>query len=171
MKKKARVLLITPNLKGISDGVNRIQPSLGLMLIAPILEKHGHKVKIYDAALDGWEKRKIIDEKNKIVMIGQDDENIAKVVSNFSPDIVAISVLFSNLLESAHQIAKVIKKVDRKIKVILGGNHISSAVQDYKFFKIDKELKKDNLIIDLENDHFDYGMAGEGEFSFLKIRL
>lgn len=51
MNKKARVLLITPNLKGIADGVNRIQPSLGLMLIAPILEKNGHKVKIYDAAL------------------------------------------------------------------------------------------------------------------------
>ena len=33
MKKK--ILLITPNLKGIEDGVNRIQPSLGLMLIAP----------------------------------------------------------------------------------------------------------------------------------------
>ena len=93
MKKKAKVLLITPNLKGISDGVNRIQPSLGLMLIAPILEKHGHQVKIYDSALDGWDKRKIIDEKNNIVMIGQDDENIAKVVSNFSPDVVAISAL------------------------------------------------------------------------------
>ena len=166
MKKKAKVLLVTPNLKGIADGVNRIQPSLGLMLIAPILEKNGHQVKIYDAALDGWDKRKIIDEKNNIVMIGQDDENIAKVVSNFSPDIVAISVLFSNLLESAHQIAKVIKKVDKKITVILGGNHISSAVQDYKFFKIDKELNKNNVIIDLENEHFDYGMAGEGEFSF-----
>ena len=37
--KKGKVLLITPNLKGISDGVNRIQPSLGLMLIAPILEQ------------------------------------------------------------------------------------------------------------------------------------
>ena len=41
MKKKAKVLLVTPNLKGIADGVNRIQPSLGLMLIAPILEKMG----------------------------------------------------------------------------------------------------------------------------------
>ena len=38
--KKAKVLFITPNLKGIGDGVNRIQPSLGLMLIAPILEKN-----------------------------------------------------------------------------------------------------------------------------------
>ena len=36
MKKKAKVLLVTPNLKGIADGVNRIQPSLGLMLIAMI---------------------------------------------------------------------------------------------------------------------------------------
>ena len=45
-------------------------------------------------------------------------------------------------------------------------NHISSAVQDYKFFKIDKELNKNNVIIDLENEHFDYGMAGEGEFLF-----
>ena len=49
--KKAKVLLVTPNLKGIADGVNRIQPSLGLLLIAPMLEKNGHKVKIYDSAL------------------------------------------------------------------------------------------------------------------------
>ena len=34
-------VLITPNLKGIEDGVNRIQPSLGFLLIAPILEKNG----------------------------------------------------------------------------------------------------------------------------------
>ena len=64
MKKKARVLLLTPNLKGIGDGVNRIQPSLGLLLIAPILEKNGHKVKIYDAAIDGWDNRYVIDKKN-----------------------------------------------------------------------------------------------------------
>ena len=67
--KKAKVLLITPNLKGIADGVNRIQPSLGLMLIAPVLEKNGHQVKIYDAALDGWDNRKIIDPKNNLVII------------------------------------------------------------------------------------------------------
>ena len=42
MNKKAKVLLITPNLKGIGDGVNRIQPSLGLMLIAANLEKRAN---------------------------------------------------------------------------------------------------------------------------------
>ncbi len=44
--KKGKVLLVTPNLKGIEDGVNRIQPSLGFLLIAPILEKNGSDVKI-----------------------------------------------------------------------------------------------------------------------------
>tara|TARA_B100001540_G_scaffold44651_1_gene39741 strand:- start:224 stop:1738 length:1515 start_codon:yes stop_codon:yes gene_type:complete len=165
--KKAKVLLITPNLKGIADGVNRIQPSLGLMLIAAVLEKNGHKVKIYDAALDGWDNRKMLDEKNKIVMIGQSDEKISKVISDFSPDIAAISVLFSNLLESAHNIAKLIKKVKKNTVTVLGGNHISSAVTDYNISKLDKNSGLPDYISDIENNHFDYGMTGEGEFSFL----
>ena len=167
--KKAKVLFVTPNLKGISDGVNRIQPSLGLLLIAPILEKNGHKVKIYDAALDGWENRSIIDEKNNLVMIGQTDDKIGKVISDFSPDIVAISVLFSNLLESAHNIAKITKKVKKDTIVILGGNHISSAVSDYKIGQLDKNSGLPDYIKDLENDHFDCAMTGEGEFSFLEF--
>jgi len=167
--KKAKVLLITPNLKGVGDGVNRIQPSLGLLLIAPILEQNGHKVKIYDSALDGWENRSVIDEKNNIVMIGQSDQKIANAISDFSPDIVAISVLFSNLLESAHNIAKIVKKVNKNIIVILGGNHISSAVSDYKISKIDKNSGLPNVIKDLEDENFDLAMTGEGEFSFLEL--
>ena len=167
--KKARVLFLTPNLKGISDGVNRIQPSLGLLLIAPILEKNGHQVKIYDSALEGWENRTIIDEKNNLVMIGQTDDKIGKAISDFSPDIVAISVLFSNLLESAHNIAKITKKVKKDTIVILGGNHISSAVSDYKISQIDNNSGLPDYIKDLENDHFDFPMTGEGEFSFLEI--
>ena len=169
MNKKARVLLITPNLKGIGDGVNRIQPSLGLMLIAANLEKHGHIVKIYDSALDGWENRKLIDKKNNIVMIGQNNSNIANVIDNFSPDIAAISVLFSNLLESAHNIAKIIKRVKKNTTVILGGNHISSAVTDYNISKMTPDSGLPDTINDLENSYFDFAMTGEGEFSFLEL--
>ena len=39
MKKKSQSITCNSKFKGIADGVNRIQPSLGLMLIAPILEK------------------------------------------------------------------------------------------------------------------------------------
>ena len=79
--KKGKILLITPNLKGIGDGVNRIQPSLGLMLIAQVLKDDGHVVKIHDPALDGWNNRKTLDPVNNVVLIGQSDEEIAKAIS------------------------------------------------------------------------------------------
>ena len=37
MSKKARVFLIAPNLKGMKNGVNRIQPGLGIGYLAPEL--------------------------------------------------------------------------------------------------------------------------------------
>jgi len=167
--KKGKVLLITPNLKGIGDGVNRIQPSLGLMLMAQMLKDDGHEVKIYDTALDGWNNRKVLDPVNNVVLIGQSDEEISKVISNFAPDVIAISVLFSNLLESAHNIARLTKKINKNIKVILGGNHISNVVIDYKFSLLDKDLNLPNYIVDLENNNFDMAMTGEGELSMVQL--
>ena len=139
------------------------------MLIAPLLEKSGHNVKIYDAALSGWNNQKMIDEKNKIISIGDTDEDIAKEVSNFAPDVVAISVLFSNLLESAHNIARIVKKVNKNIKVVLGGNHISCAVTDYQVSAAEGLSKFPKTIQDLENDHFDFALTGEGEFTFPQL--
>jgi hypothetical protein len=157
--KKGKVLLITPNLKGIGDGVNRIQPSLGLMLMAQNLVDDGHNVKIHDAALEGWDNRKIIDPINNVISIGQTDENISKVISEFSPDIIAISVLYSNLLDSAHNIAKIAKKINKNIKTILGGNHISNSLIDYKFALVDNDSNLPNHIVDLEDENFDMGRA------------
>ena len=167
--KKGKVLLITPNLKGIGDGVNRIQPSLGLMLMAQMLKDDGHEVKIHDTALDGWNNRKVLDPVNNVVLIGQSDKEISKVISNFAPDVIAISVLFSNLLESAHNIARLAKKINKNIKVILGGNHISNVVIDYKFSLLDKDLNLPNCIVDLENNNFDMAMTGEGELSMVQL--
>ena len=76
--KKAKILLITPNLIGIKDGLNRIQPSLGLMTIAQSLLNNNHIVKIHDTALEDWHNKVDLDD-NKI-MIGQTDEKIEKVI-------------------------------------------------------------------------------------------
>ena len=131
--KKAKVLLVSPNLKGMADGVNRIQPSLGLMLIAQVLIENGHEVKIIDTALNGWQNREFVDLQKNKVMIGQSDKDIMNLIDDFSPDVLGISDLFSNILGSAHQIARLAKKVNKNINVILGGNHISNAVSDYKY--------------------------------------
>ena len=102
--KKARILLITPNLKGIKDGLNRIQPSLGLMTIAQSLINNNHIVKIHDTALEGWENK--VDLGNNKVLIGQTDEEIENVIREFNPDIVGISILFSNLNDQDTQLQK-----------------------------------------------------------------
>ncbi len=167
--KKAKILLISPNIKGMDDGVNRIMPSLGLMLIAQMLLNYGHTVKIHDTALEGWNNRILLDPKKQKLLIGQSDEEILKVISDFSPDIVAISVLFSNFLDAAHNVAKLVKKVNKNIKVILGGNHITNAVLDYKFSLIDKNSNLPDVIEDLDDENFDFALVGEGEIPMVKL--
>jgi len=167
--KKAKVLLISPNLKGMNDGINRIQPSLGLMIIAQKLLDDGHVVKIHDAALEGWNNRKIIDPKKNIITIGQSNDEIRKLLSDFSPDIVAISVLFSNFLDSAHLIARLAKEVDKNIKVVLGGNHISNSISDYSFALINKDSNLPDFIEDLDDDNIDFALVGEGETSMIQL--
>ena len=113
--KKGRILLITPNLKGVKDGLNRIQPSLGLMTIAQNLLDNNHIVKIHDTALEGWNNK--IDLSDNKVLIGQSEKEIRNVIEEFNPDIVGISILFSNLNESGHTIARITKSINPKIHV------------------------------------------------------
>jgi anaerobic magnesium-protoporphyrin IX monomethyl ester cyclase len=161
--KKLKVLLVTPNLKGIKDGLNRIQPPLGLMLIAQTLMNEGHEVKIHDFALEGWENRSDLDLKNNLVLIGQSDKEVADVISNFAPDVLGISVLFQNLIEHAQHVAKIAKSINKKIQVFVGGNCISNAVVDYKFAIADKKSNLPDYIPYLEDKNFDCAIAGEGE--------
>ena len=161
--KKARVLLLTPNLVGVKDGLNRIQPSLGVMSIAQVLIDQGHVVKIYDTALEGWSQKKDLGD-NK-VLIGQSDEEIETAIREFNPDVVGISILFSNLNYSGHNLAKIIKKIDKSITVILGGNHVSNSVVDYENFIIHPG-DKSPIIKDLEDPNFDFAIIGESDFIF-----
>ena len=107
--KKARVLLVAPNLLVNEGELNRIEPPLGLMLFAPLLIDSGHTVKIHDYALEGWDKHKLIDPLNKRYLKGETDDYIASSISNFSPDVVAISVLYSSLIDSAKDVARIAK--------------------------------------------------------------
>ena len=63
----------------MKDGINRIQPSLGLMIIGQKLLDEGHIVKIHDTALEGWNNKNLIDPKKNRITIGQSDEEIRKL--------------------------------------------------------------------------------------------
>lgn len=161
-----KILLITPNLIGLKDGLNRIQPPLGLMIISTTLIKNGYDVKILDTALEGWDNKVEIG-LNK-VLIGLSNEKIGDFIKNYNPDIIGISVLFSNLIDSAHTIASIAKKYNPKIKVVLGGNHITNSHIDY-MHNVIHPGEKYPTIKDLDDNNIDYAMTGECDFNFLKL--
>jgi len=168
--KKGRILLMTPNLQGLKGGVNRIQPGLGIGYLAAALEEAGHEVCVRDTALWGY-GRQIPLDGDKMVEIGESEEEIAKFISEIKPDIVGLSVLFSNLAGHAHTIARLVKSIDANIRVVLGGNHITNAVSDYLFAieKGNESYDMDRTVIDFEDRNIDYAMVGESDFQFLKL--
>jgi len=167
--KKGRVLLLTPNLKGVNDknSVHRIQPPLGPMIAANVMRQQGHEVYFHDCALADFNNRREIDEKT--IIIGQDDEAIAKVIAEHQPDLIGISALFSNLMESAHNIARISKEVHPTATVILGGNHIGNAVKDYLYARAYPDPRFPARLYDLEDAHIDFAMHGEVDFEFPRL--
>ncbi len=165
---KKRILLISPNLKGIKGGINRIQPGLGIGYIAASLEKAGYEVYVYDSALEGFNNKKVL-EDGKTILVGASDSQLKSYIKNLNPSVVGISVLFSNLAEHAHTIAKIVKEINPKTTVFMGGNHISNAVSDYKYALANPESKIAKKIIDLDDPHIDYAMIGEGEVAVVNF--
>ena len=171
MAKKGKILLISPNLKGINGGLNRIQPGLGIGYLAAVLERDGqHEVHVRDTALEGHQNTSPI-ESGRMIVIGESDDSLAHYVANLRPDIVGISVLFSNLADHAHAVARIVKKVSSQITVVLGGNHLTNAVRDYRFATApgNESSNLDKALLDIEDPNIDYGMTGESDFQFAKL--
>jgi radical SAM superfamily enzyme YgiQ (UPF0313 family) len=171
--KRGRVLMMTPNLKGFKVGTNRIQPPLGPMISANVIrQNYDHEVFIHDCALENWERKVSVNSSVEgTIIYGQSDKEIAQTIEEYDPDVIGISVLFSNLSESAHNIAKISKQVRPKVPVVLGGNHVSSAVSDYQY-AIDSNNGETNIpktLEDLEDCNIDYTMTGEVDLEFPKL--
>ena len=83
---------------------------LGLLYLASILEKDGHRVLVKDYY------RYSLGEKKK---------EIIKLVEDYSPDIVGLSCVTMNRL-SNYELIKITKKINPRIKIIIGGIHATS---------------------------------------------
>jgi len=138
-----KTLLISPPLYVPTDShmrkiVTRIgksepAPSLGLLYLAGMLEKWKLDVNVVDTFDMPFENTKVIVRKEK-------------------PDIVGITSL-TDMRFSALTIAKLIKKIDKKIIIVLGGSHATffpeQILQHYP--------------------EIDYIVLGEGEHTFLEL--
>jgi radical SAM superfamily enzyme YgiQ (UPF0313 family) len=127
----SRILLIkSGNLTRLNYAVTF---PLGIMYIASVLKNNGHEVKIVDTRL----YKKMPDFK--------------KIINDFEPQIAGLSALTIES-EKMHQIAREIKKVNNKIKIIAGGPHPTSYPEDT-----------------LKNDAIDFVVSGEGERTIIDL--
>ncbi|MFH0979278.1 MAG: radical SAM protein [Candidatus Woesearchaeota archaeon] len=125
-----RVFFVVPNSKG-DVLLKPSSPHNGTAYLASTLLHNGHTVKVLDMRLD------------------YTDEDLFKRLSDFKPDLVAITMTSREFLN----IYKLVNKVKRHgYKVIVGGPHPST---------IGAKILEDTLA--------DYACLGEGEFTLLEL--
>ena len=99
-----KILLINPP-TGIQEGFAKtVAIPYGLLFIATVLEKGGHKVKIYNENVDS---------------------NTIEELMSFNPAVVGFSVLTGPSILRAVQLSQNIKEKNPKIKIVWGGVHPS----------------------------------------------
>ncbi len=147
-----KILLIDPSLtrpKDMDAEKYRIGvvPPLGLAYIAAVMEKEEYKVKIVDCIAEGFGKEPTYLEDG--ILYGLSDDELLKIIKDFSPDAVGVSCLFSNKSVDAHNVCRLVKEFNSKIPTVLGGIHPTV-----------RPLET------LEDKNVDFVVLGEGEYTF-----
>jgi len=127
--------IITTNLPSFVEEERGFYPPLGLMYIAAYLEKHtNHEIKILDTQVEEISYR-----------------NLGSKVKKFNPDIVGIQAMTFTFVDSILT-AKIVKKVNDNIKIVLGGPHATIYPEDT-----------------LSIPEVDYVVLDEGEITFTNL--
>ena len=148
-----KILLINPGqymLTKISYPLNTFQP-MGLGYIANVLLKNGYEVEIFDVLAEGYNHEEII-EKGKYRYTGLPKNGVKKRIKTFSPDIVGITAPFTSQAKAVHEMAKLVKHINPKIKVVVGGSYPTTY---------------SDVILDDKN--IDFIVRGEGELTLLEL--
>lgn len=126
--------------------VHVFQP-MGLAYIAANLEKNHYKPIILDALASGWENEFV---KDNLLYTGLSDDDILSKIIEFKPDVVGITAPFTSQIKNVFNVASIVKKVNKKIVVVVGGPHPTIQPEQT-----------------LACSDIDYVIRGEGEYSFL----
>ncbi|PIQ94083.1 MAG: hypothetical protein COY75_09965 [Nitrospirae bacterium CG_4_10_14_0_8_um_filter_41_23] len=130
----AEIVLVTPPVTleeryGKLSGAANTLPSLGILYLAAMLRKEGHLVSVIEASSLGLSLKELIGE----------------IVKN-KPEYLGISSTTLSIFH-ASALADEIKNIDRNIKTIIGGPHLTAIPEEtMRLF-----------------ESFDFGVIGEGE--------
>lgn len=151
-----RILLFEPPRTVSAESLKRTrptaQPPLGLAYLAAILEREGFEVMIVDAIIEDplCSSGKITREG--LLRFGLGDDQIAKIIEEYAPDMVGVSCLVSAKYNDAKNICSITKRVDPDCVTVMGGAHPTLMAKDV-----------------LKNADLDYVVLGEGDYSFLEL--
>lgn len=145
-----RVLLIQPPYELQDDDERQAVTPLGLAYIAATLEREHHEVNIIDCVAEDFSLIEPISGGRR--RHGLSDADLASAISEFAPEVVGISCLFSSQASSAHSTCAVVKAVNPNIVTVLGGAHPSAVPGDV-----------------LSDSNVDYVVIGEGEVTMLHL--
>jgi len=130
-----RTLLTPEEMYGEVSASGAAEPSLGLCYLAAVTRKNGYKTEIIDT-----------------VAVPLKNDELAQEIVKRKPKYVGISVVTISAY-NAGDLAKRIKKLDKNIKIIVGGVHITA-------------LPKETM--DKFPD-FDIGVLGEAEITIVEL--
>jgi len=130
----AKILLIQPNINILGkEGLIQNAPPLSLIYLGTAVKKT-HTVKILDRATNSK------------------DEYLIKILEEYTPDIIGITSMTSQMLYDIIHIGPIIKKHLKKSIILIGGVHAS--------------VDPDSV---LNEPYVDFVLRGEGEAAFLEF--
>ncbi len=129
-----------------------ISEPLGLETLTAFLRKD-YQIKILDAVGEGWYKYWTLEDFPETIFLGLKSKEIIKKISEFQPDVIGITWLFSAQNDSVNIITKTIKETYPDLIIIAGGPHPSTNP---------KEVLGANPYIDII-------IYGEGEITFKEL--
>lgn len=140
-----KILLINPPFNYYSRHLLFSEP-LSLGYLAAYLRKFGYDVSILDGVAGG------IYHQGKYWRYGLKDSEVAQKIKEFKPDLVGITCAFSLRIDAVLQVAKLVKRIDKKITTVVGGIHPTIFPKETGSHK-----------------EIDYVIIGEGEEIFLEL--
>lgn len=150
--KKKKLLLINPWQSYRKDLETEYQSYIpyGLVCIAAIGRSVGFETQIIDCLEDETKQ-----EDEYFIRFGKTRSEVETRIKEFGPDIVGISSIFTMFESDAIEIAELVKRIDQKIIVILGG--ATATIREVY----------ERLLVNM--DVFDIMCRGEGEETFQDI--
>jgi magnesium-protoporphyrin IX monomethyl ester (oxidative) cyclase len=149
IEQNMKVLLINPPFTQYGSEVEiQADEPLGLMYLAAYLRQKGIQVEI----LDAFQGKKSVPIENDFYKSGLSNEEIITKITEYEPDIVGISTMFTMHSKGVHDLAAVVKRISQNILVVCGGSH-ASALPD----------------LVLRDENVDIVVIGEGEETLLEL--